>query len=408
MKTQLRFNSYQRFLVIALTILQFTIVLDFMVLSPLGAILMKELLLSTSEFGTVVSAYAFSAGIAGLLAAGFADRFDRKRLLLFFYCGFIIGTACCALAYDYTTLLAARIFTGLFGGVIGSISMAILTDTFPLEQRGRVLGIVQMAFASSQIMGVPLGIWCANQWGWQSSFWLIVAFSVVLLALLFQFMRPVNAHLNSPITHSPVQHLVQTISNRRYLTGFSAICLLSIGGYMLQPFGSAYMVNNLKIEQTELPLVYFFTGIIVMIIMPIIGKLSDKIEKIRLFHIGSIIALIAVIYYTHLGPTPLWHIVVFNMFLFSGIMSRVVPAQALNSAIPELSDRGAYMSINSSMQQIAGGIGAYFSGKIVYQSEPEAPLENYSLLGFIIAAMILITMYQMIKVDRIVKAKLAD
>src|SRR5688572_16524151 len=102
------FSKYQRFVIALLALLQFTIILDFMIISPLGDILLKSLGLTTSQFGSVVSAYAISAGISGILAAGFADKFDRKKLLLFFYTGFIIGTLFCALAYNYETLLLAR------------------------------------------------------------------------------------------------------------------------------------------------------------------------------------------------------------------------------------------------------------------------------------------------------------
>jgi len=145
------FSPYQRFVVALLALLQFTVVLDFMVLSPLSDVLMKSMDISTKQFGWVVSAYAFSAGISGILAAGFADKFDRKKLLLFFYIGFIGGTAFCAMSNNYVMLLSARIVTGLFGGVIGAISMAIIADLFAVQQRGRVMGIVQMGFAVSQV-----------------------------------------------------------------------------------------------------------------------------------------------------------------------------------------------------------------------------------------------------------------
>jgi len=151
------FTSYQKLVIVILALLQFTIILDFMIISPLGDLLMKQLSLSTSQFGSVVSAYAISAGISGFLAAGFADKFDRKKLMLFFYSGFIIGTMFCAFAFNYHTLFIARIVTGIFGGVVGSITMAIITDVFSYHQRGRVMGIVQMAFAGSQILGVPIG-----------------------------------------------------------------------------------------------------------------------------------------------------------------------------------------------------------------------------------------------------------
>jgi len=168
--TKIKFDSYHILVIVLLALTQFTVVLDFMIMSPLGDMLMKSMNLSTKQFGFAVSGYAFSAGISGLLTAGFADRFDRKKLLLFFYVGFIAGTLFCGLSHTYAMLLAARIVTGLFGGVIGSISMAIVADLFPLEQRGRVMGFMQMGFGASQVLGIPISLYIANAWGWQAPF----------------------------------------------------------------------------------------------------------------------------------------------------------------------------------------------------------------------------------------------
>src|SRR6186713_1533611 len=173
------FSGYQKVVVGMLAFLQFAVILDFMLMSPLGAVILPSLSISPAQFGTVVSAYAFAAGISGLLAAGFADRFDRKKLLLFFYTGFILGTFLCGIAPNYQFLLMARIVTGLFGGVIGSISFAIISDLFKMEVRGRVMGLVQMAFAASQVLGIPIGLLLANNFGWHSPFMMNVGFSLL-------------------------------------------------------------------------------------------------------------------------------------------------------------------------------------------------------------------------------------
>src|SRR6478672_9070250 len=173
-------NSYQKLVIFLLAITQFTVVLDFMIMSPMGDILMKSMDLSTSQFGFAVSAYAFSAGISGLFTAGFADRFDRKKLLLFFYIGFIAGTLFCSVANTYPLLIAARILTGLFGGVIGSISLAIVADLFPLQKRGRVMGYLQMGFGASQVLGIPISLFLANHLGWQAPFLMIVGLAAAV------------------------------------------------------------------------------------------------------------------------------------------------------------------------------------------------------------------------------------
>ncbi len=179
------FTNYEIFIIAILSILQFTVILDFMVLSPLGALLLKELSIKTAQFGLVVSAYAFSAGASGLLAAGFADKYDRKKLLLFFYVGFVAGTIFCALAPNYHLLLIARIVTGIFGGVIGSVCFTIITDLFKMQVRGRVMGFVQMSFAASQVLGIPIGLFLANNWGWHSPFWMIAGFAIIVDVIIF-------------------------------------------------------------------------------------------------------------------------------------------------------------------------------------------------------------------------------
>jgi len=189
------FSRYQSLLVALLAFVQFTIILDFMIMSPLGAIIMPALNITAAQFGVAVSAYAFSAGISGILAAGFADRFDRKRLLLFFYLGFTAGTALCALAPNYHLLLLGRIVTGLFGGVVGSVVLAIVTDLFPLHLRGRVMGFVQTAFAASQVLGIPAGLFLSNHWSWHVAFGALVGLSIATIAAVLLVMRPVNAHL---------------------------------------------------------------------------------------------------------------------------------------------------------------------------------------------------------------------
>jgi predicted MFS family arabinose efflux permease len=398
------FSRYEVFVIAVLAILQFTIVLDFMVLSPLGAQLMDELSITTAQFGWVVSAYAFSAGISGMLTAGFADKFDRKKLLLFFYTGFIGGTLLCALAPDYHSLLVARIVTGLFGGVIGSVSFAIITDIFRLEVRGRVMGFVQMAFASTQVMGIPIGIFLANRLGWHSPFFMIVGLSVLVgIAIVIHF-RPIDAHLKIKSERSPFQHLVKTVSHPMYARAFAATTLLATGGYMMMPFGSAFGIHNLGISFDDLPMLYLITGICSMITGPFIGKLSDTLGKYPIFVAGSFLSMLMVVIYTNLGLTPLWLVVFMNVIMFVGISSRIISSSALMTAVPEPMDRGAFMSINASVQQISGGIASVIAGMIVVSADT-GELLHYDTLGYVVVGAMIITVTMMYFINEQVMRK---
>jgi predicted MFS family arabinose efflux permease len=398
------FTRYEVFVIAILTFLQFTVVLDFMVLSPLGAILMPELKITPAQFGMVVSAYAFSAGASGFLAAGFADKFDRKKLLLFFYGGFIIGTTFCALAQDYNDLLLARIITGIFGGVLSSISFAIITDIFKLQVRGRVMGFVQMAFASSQVLGIPIGLYLANELEWHAPFFMIVAICVIVGILIVVFLRPIDAHLKLRTTQNAFQHLVKTVSQPLYLRAFGATILLATGGFMLMPFASAFCVNNLGIDIDSLPMLYMATGVFSMVTGPLIGKYSDQVGKYNIFVIGSILTMIVVAVYCNLGTTPFWIVLALNVLMFAGVSSRIITSSALLTAIPEPRDRGSFMSVNSSIQQVSGGVAAFIASKIVTETST-GKLQHYDTLGYVVVGAMIITIIMMYSIHLYVDKK---
>lgn len=400
-----RFTGYQALVIVLLALTQFTVVLDFMVMSPLGDMLMKSMELTTSQFGFAVSGYAISAGISGLLTAGFADKFDRKKLLLFFYIGFIAGTLFCGLSTTYFMLLAARIITGIFGGVIGSISLAIVADLFPLQQRGRAMGFIQMGFGASQVLGIPISLYIANHFNWQSPFLMIVALATIIWLAVGLKLQPVIKHLELKTEKKAIIHLWHTITQGKYWNGFIMTALLSLGGFMMMPWGSAFAVNNLGVSYAQLPLLFMASGLAALIIMPLVGKLSDKIDKARIFTAAAIWMTVIVVIYTNLGPIPFPLIMMMNILMMIGIMSRIVPAMALVSALPKMQDRGAFMSINSSLQQFAGGIAAAVGGMIVVQKTKTSPLQHYDILGYVIVVIIIFNIIQIFRVSNLIKAQ---
>ncbi|EHO10092.1 hypothetical protein HMPREF9714_01777 [Myroides odoratimimus CCUG 12901] len=400
-----KFTKYEKFVIFILAITQFTVILDFMVMAPLGDLLLKSLSMSTQDFGIAVSAYAFSAGAAGLLTAGFADKFDRKKLLLFFYIGFIVGTLFCGLANSYETLVFARIFTGLFGGVIGSISMAIITDIFSLKQRGRVMGFIQMGFGASQVLGIPIGLYIANKWFWEAPFFMIVGLSILIAIAIGFYLKPVRDHLSLQPQKKVLTHLWNTVKNKDYRIGFMSITMLSVGGFMMMPFGTIFAVNNLGVHPDQLPILFMISGVTSLTLMPFIGRLSDRVSKYKLFTIASIWLMIVSVVYTNFSQIPFALVVGTNILMMIGIMSRMVPSAALNSAVPDTADRGAYMSITSSLQQISGGIAAAIAGLIVYQEHDNSPLVNYNIVAYVLVVVSTISIILMSRVNKLIRKR---
>ncbi|HVW62020.1 MAG TPA: MFS transporter [Puia sp.] len=398
------FTRYQVLMIVLIALLQFTVILDFMVMAPLGALLIRILRISPSQFGWVVSVYAFSAGISGILAAGFADKFDRKKMLLVFYTGFIAGTFLCGIAPDYTSLLIARMITGLFGGVMFSINMAIVADLFALEVRGRVMGYVQTAFAASQAAGIPVGIFFATRYGWHMPFLIIVGLCLFTYIGIVRWMQPVNAHLKERAAQKPLLHLARTASRKNYMVAFLSTVFLSTGGFLMMPYSSAFLVRNVGVREEMLTVVFFVAGCAGLFTGPLIGKWSDKLGKYKVFIGGSILATIMVVVITHLSITPLWLVLVLNTLMYTAVMSRMIPTQALISGVPEMKDRGAFMSINSSIQQLGGGIASIVGGWIIGQ-DAAGRLVHYDTLGYVTIGAFMICIVLMYFVNELLSVR---
>ena len=386
-----------------LAFLQFAVILDFMLMSPLGAVIMPALSITPSQFGLVVSAYAFSAGISGLLTAGFADRFDRKRLLLFFYTGFILGTLWCGMAQSFESLLLARVVTGLFGGVIGSIVLVISTDLFPPAMRGRVMGFIQTAFAASQVLGSPMGLYLSNHWNWHVPFLVMAGMGLIGGLIVSWKLKPVADHLKIAQEHSAWMHLWHTVTEPRYLIAFATTALLMTGGFMLMPFSSAYLVANLGIDLHHLPTVYLITGLCSIFVGPLVGRAADRVGKFRVFMFGSVLSILMVLIYTHLGRVGLPMVVVVNVVLFVGIFSRMIPFQAMVQSVPVQTQRGSFNAISASIQQLSGGLASVVAGHIVSLGA-DGSLQHFDVVGYVVVATGLVALTLVWRLHRNIQA----
>jgi predicted MFS family arabinose efflux permease len=345
----------------------------------------------------------FAAGISGFLTAGFADRYDRKKLLLFFYVGFIAGTLWCGLAQSFESLLLARIVTGVFGGVIGSVVLAIATDLFPAQMRGRVMGFIQTAFAASQILGLPIAMKLSTEWNWHVPFISLAVFGAIAGLLIAWQMKPVADHLKAPQEHSPFDHLIHTVTEPRHLLPFVSVLFLATGGFMLMPFSSDFTVNNLGISVDHLWIIYLVTGIATIFVGPLVGKAADAFGKLRVYFTGTALVIVMVLIYTHMGPSTLAVVTAINVVLFIGIFSRMIPFQALMSQVPAPTQRGSFNAINASLSQIAGGFAAMVAGHIVLK-DPDGKLHHYDIAGYVVIATALLAGYLLWRIQRDVEA----
>jgi predicted MFS family arabinose efflux permease len=237
---------------------------------------------------------------------------------------------------------------------LGAVILAIATDLFPPQMRGRVMGFIQTAFAASQVLGIPIGIYLSARWNWHVPFLALVALGVLGGLLIAVYMKPVADHLKVPQEHSAFNHLRHTVTEPRYLLSFVSVLFLATGGFMLMPFSSAFTVNNLGISLHDLPIIYLVTGIATIFVGPLVGKAADAFGKLRVFFIGTALTIIMVLIYTNLSSSTLVIVTVINVVLFIGIFSRMIPFQALMSQVPVQTQRGSFNAINASISQLAG------------------------------------------------------
>jgi predicted MFS family arabinose efflux permease len=280
---------------------------------------------------------------------------------------------------------------------------AITADLFEYRLRGRVMGVIQSAFAASNVLGLPIGLYLANRWDWHAPFYLIVATGAAVGLIIMLYVHPIDAHLQARPDKSPLHYFIHTVSTPRYLQGFAATVLLATGGFMLLPFSSAFSVHNLGVSLERLPIIYMVSGMVAMISGPLIGRASDAIGKLSVFALGCAGTITMVLIYTNLGVTSLQNVILVNALLWIGVSSRMISSSALISGIPSAADRGSYMSISSSLQQISGGFAATLAGMIVKEA-PGGAILHFDMVGYVLVATTLLTLVMMFYISRRVEA----
>jgi MFS transporter, DHA1 family, inner membrane transport protein len=369
------------YILLTLAAVQFTNIMDFMIMMPLGPQLRDIFHITPAQFGLLVSAYTLTAGTVGFFSSFVIDRFDRKRSLTWAYLGFTIGTFMCAFAPNYHLLLLARAGTGVFGGLIGGLTFSITGDLIPFARRGRAMGIVMTSFSAASVFGVPFGLFIASKYDWHAPFVFLGVFGLVLQLLIYKVIPPVGAHLASSREQKPFELLQSILKNRSQRFALFLTSMLMLGQFTIIPFLADYMVRNVGFKNSQLPYIYFFGGLATIFSSPIIGKLADRYGAANVFFIAAVLALIPIWIITHLSPTPVWIVLIVTTLFFVIGGGRMVPAMALVTSAVEPRFRGGFMSLNGSLQQLFSGVAAFVGGLIVY--EADGKLVNYNYVCYL-------------------------
>ncbi len=375
----------EKIILFLLAALNFTHILDFMIMMPLGNYLIPSLKITPFKFSILVASYSVSAFFSGLAIAMFIDRFDRKKSLLFAYIGFLLGTLACGIAPTYGLLLAARILAGLFGGVIGAQVLSIVADLFTYERRGRAMGAVMSAFAAASILGVPISLYLTNlfKFDWHIPFLLIGFLGVVFVPLIIKHIPSMTGHIRPKADGANLFDALITVCKvpeQRAALIFS--CLLMMGHFLIIPFINPYLEFNKGFSKDLTPMIYLVGGCASMVAALYLGKFSDKTGKLPVFSWSVLLSLPMVLIITAMPGVHFSVVLAFFAFWFIVATGRAITAQAMISEVVKAEQRGSFMSVNGSVQQLGSGIAALSAGAIVI-TEKTGKIQHYNWVGYL-------------------------
>jgi predicted MFS family arabinose efflux permease len=338
--------------------------------------------ISPAQFNLIVAAYAIAAGISGVAAGFFLDRFDRKTALLWLFFGFAMGTLLCALAPTYRLLVAARAIAGAFGGVTGAVILAIVGDIIPEHRRGEAMGLVMSAFSVASIFGVPLGLVLASDFTWHVPFYVIAGICVPIFLAVLRFVPALRGHLDHSRGQHPAAQMLSVLTEPNHRMAFVFMAVLTWAGFIIFPTLATYMVHNVGLTEKQLPLIYLCGGLCTLFSMNWVGRWADRAGKLRVFTLMSISASVPIIVLTNLPRVPLLLALATSTLLMICMSGRFVPAMAMMTATVEARYRGGFMSVNSSVQQFSCGLAAWISGGIIGQ-DLNQEITHYPVAGVV-------------------------
>ena len=382
----------ERLFLLTLAGIQFSHILDFMIMMPLGPILMRTFGIGTHEFGLLVASYSFSAATSGILAATFVDRFERKRLLLIIFSLFGLATLACGLAPNYAMLLVARGLAGAFGGVMGAMVQTLIGDAIPYARRAKASGLVATAFSISTVAGVPFSLWLANLLNWRAPFIVIALLSLVFILVGVRGLPEFRQHLGKEQRAHLLSASFAVLGDANHLRALLFSALLIFSGFTVIPYITVYAVGNVGIAQQSLPIIYLAGGAATLFTARFIGHVADKHGKVEIYRALALAAIVPLLLVTHLGVVPLWLWVCCTTVFFVMVSGRMIPAMAIITSAAQPNLRGTFMSLNGTVQSLAMGLATTLAGFLISIDE-SGRMVGYPLVGYVAVAANLLAMW---------------
>ena len=369
-------HPQERWILWVLAGIQFSHIVDFMIMMPLGPQITQQFGIGDAAFGFLVSAYTWAAAISGLVASAYVDRFDRKRLLMVLFVAFAIATLGCAVAWSYTSLVAARIATGLFGGVLSALVQTMVAELIPFERRGRAMSVILSAFSLATVVGVPTSLFIAAWSSWHMPFVAIAVFGLLLSGVAWRVLPRMRGHMHAQERPAMRAMLASVLSDVNHRWAFLFSALMMFTGFAVIPYITIYLQANVGLNKQQVPLIYLFGGAATLFTARWIGKLSDRHGKVKMFTALAAFVVLPLQVLTHLGAVALPWVIALNTVMFVVLSGRMIPGMALVGASANPAVRGSFMAINSAVQSLSMGAAAFVGGLIISR-DAQGLVQNY-------------------------------
>ncbi len=360
MRTRKDGELSEREVVFLVGLAQFVNILDFMIVLPLGPDYAAELGIATSRLGVVGGSYTAAAAVAGVAAARYLDRFDRRIALALTLLGLVVSTVAAGFATSLATLLGARVLAGAFGGPATAIGLSVVSDLVPVERRGKALGAVMGAFAIASVVGVPLGLELGRRFGWRFPLFAVAALGLLVLAGVVARLPSLRGHLTT--SRAVVRPLV-LLRKPGTLAAVAATMSISLAGFAIIPNVSAYLQANCNFPREHLGLLYLAGGLPTFFVLRIAGRFVDVYGSSRVAVVGSVLFVLVVAAGFATGRS-LVHPAAIFIVMMSAQSIRNVSSQTLGSKLPLPHERAGFQSLQSAVQHtgaaLGSSLGSYF------------------------------------------------
>jgi len=405
-------------LLIVLAAIQFTNIVDFMIMMPMGDVLQKQLAISPAKYGLLVSSYGIAAFATAFTGVFYLDNIDRKKALLVAFLGFILGTASSAIipntsdvTLNYYLFIATRVFTGLTGGLLGGLVLSIIGDTIPMERRGRAVSIVTIAFSLASIIGVPIALMLVDAFdnNWHIPFYFVSLLALPIWFLAQRYVPSMKTHIRKGNqTYDRFETIRLALTTREQRNALLFTFSLVLGQFTVISFMTPYYINNVGLEQNQIKWIYLTGGLCTVVTGRLVGKLVDTKGRFRVFTVSAILSIIPIVVITNLPQVPLYVVLIIAAVFFMIISGRMIPANTIATSVVSPQHRGGYMSLNSACMSLASGLSSIIAGAIIVQKDEHSPLENFPIVGLVAIAGTLLSLVIVRLLKKIATQKLVN